>query len=519
MANNIFDLLGLSAAPQSEEEKLIEEAKNAPVRPEYQKILEMEQTKNPAVPERGSFLGAGAPSAEDRTINTLNDMDLMKSNPEKLSNSRLQELKNISAMLSGADNNTRQPASVPSAPFGPQNLIGPKINSESEVEALTSNISSHVSPSRPKQGTKSSEAKLNTPTESTKAAVASANKMVEDLYGKDLNDAALKEAQEQANLFRLIGGLANASSTIGAGISRGAVEAKEVGKDIIANADTGVKDIQARREGKDKELSRRKTLAEMSDTDAMRDPNSPISKSIRQGMTEMFPKIKLPDNVSAKSLHDMGINYSTLIASKERADAQREAARERALTRELAANSKREEKEKLSDKQVTLINNYDKALGSIDRILDDKERFDTGPVSALQNKVAGWVGLDDSKKTAFKAEVQDQLAMYIKDISGTGVSNKERAFLMENLPKLSDNDATFMAKAKMIKERVERNKNIELQGFRKQGKNISNFADESSSQVKTTSDGDDPRIDAFMKANNIKDRKEAIRILKENGKL
>ena len=177
----------------------------------------------------------------------------------------------------------------------------------------------------------------------------------------------------------------------------------------------------------------------------------------------------------------------------EKALDRQERSKDRALQREsmmsnkeLARQDKLDKEAKLSDKQVGQITEFDDALSSIDSIKRQKDDFDTGPVSAAQSKLAGLVGIDDSKKSAFKAQVQDDLARYIKSISGGAVSDEERAFLIQNLPTMSDNDETFKAKLDVVEKRLQRNRDNFLSNTEKSGKNVSQFKRESSSSYPKT---------------------------------
>lgn len=156
-----------------------------------------------------------------------------------------------------------------------------------------------------------------------------------------------------------------------------------------------------------------------------------------------------------------------------------ERAKDRQLQREMVQSNKNvtrqekiEKEQRLGDKQVEAMSGYDKALNSIQSIRAGKSEFDTGPLAGRANALAGMVGIDDPKKSAFRAEVQDQLAQYVKSISGGAVSDSERASLMQNLPNMNDNDATFNAKLDALEKRLQGYKQTELSNLKKQGKNV-----------------------------------------------
>lgn len=131
----------------------------------------------------------------------------------------------------------------------------------------------------------------------------------------------------------------------------------------------------------------------------------------------------------------------------------------------------------LSDGQVKILAQYDTGIQMLKDISDAKAAVDTGPMAARRNRLAGSIGLDDPKVTAFRAMVGDQLASYIRSISGAAASDRERAFLMQNIPKAEDNDETFNAKLQVVTERLAKLREIELDLFGKQGKKIEAFTE------------------------------------------
>lgn len=148
---------------------------------------------------------------------------------------------------------------------------------------------------------------------------------------------------------------------------------------------------------------------------------------------------------------------------------------ERMDAREQARQDRLEREAKLGTKETEAITDFDNALELIGQIKSQKPDIDTGPISAAQSGIAGTFGVDDSKKSGFKAQVQDQLAAYINSLSGAGVSDKERAFLIQNLPTMSDNDDTFSAKLKIVEDRLAMKRKNMLGNLGKIGKNVEPF--------------------------------------------
>ena len=221
-----------------------------------------------------------------------------------------------------------------------------------------------------------------------------------------------------------------------------------------------------------------------------RDPNSQESKMAQDLAKAMGGYQGDPSKITAEQFKQFSpvmrmkyeIEQQKLNQQETRADKRDEKA--------LAAETKATEKAKLSDKQTSELATHDKAIQALDDVLVQKSKWDTGKLSMGMNKVASWVGMDDSQKSAFKSDVGEQLASYIKAISGATVSPTERAALLENVPSVYDNDDTFVAKANALKKRLERNRDIEIDYLSKQGKNTENFKSEVNRGTRTAGASD-----------------------------
>lgn len=82
-------------APQDQGDQIAEEANNAPVRPEYQKLLEMEKASSN--PQMDSVYGP----PETRALQKLQAMDAALSHPESVSNASLAAAKALQSQVSG----------------------------------------------------------------------------------------------------------------------------------------------------------------------------------------------------------------------------------------------------------------------------------------------------------------------------------------------------------------------------------------------------------------------------------
>lgn len=211
-----------------------------------------------------------------------------------------------------------------------------------------------------------------------------------------------------------------------------------------------------------------------------KDPNSQESK-LAQDLAKRMGYQGDPNSVTAERFKQFSPSLQKIYDIEQKKLDRQESRAARTFEQGVKSQEKKDAAAKLSDKQTGEIATHDKAIQAIDDIIAQKKNWDTGKLSMGMNKVAGMVGLDDSQKSAFKASVGEQLAQYIKGISGATVSPSERASLLENVPSVYDNDETFMAKAEALKKRMENNRRIELESMEKQGKNVAPFKSQSSS--------------------------------------
>lgn len=101
-------------------------------------------------------------------------------------------------------------------------------------------------------------------------------------------------------------------------------------------------------------------------------------------------------------------------------------------------------------------------LDQIAALKAQKGSVDTGTLSAFQNSLAQFMGIDDPTKTQFRANTAQLRDELLHALSGAAVSPSEMSRLMEGLPSFSDNDAAYNAKleatqtklADLLKNRV-----------------------------------------------------------------
>ncbi|HET8761556.1 MAG TPA: hypothetical protein VFN94_10825, partial [Nitrospiria bacterium] len=102
---------------------------------------------------------------------------------------------------------------------------------------------------------------------------------------------------------------------------------------------------------------------------------------------------------------------------------------------------------------------------------------DTGPAASFLNRWAAKFGLDDPKTSAFYSAAKDQLSAYIRQISGTAASDKEREFLQTVIPSPTDNDQVFSAKLDRFLGKVKEIRDRRLSTLSRQGRDVSAYTE------------------------------------------
>lgn len=126
--------------------------------------------------------------------------------------------------------------------------------------------------------------------------------------------------------------------------------------------------------------------------------------------------------------------------------------------------------------EVEKMSEFDTVLKGLDRIKADKAQFDTGPLADMQNNWAQKIGVADPNLTAWKAEVGQQLADYIRSMSGKAATDFERADLRRNTPVPSDQDDVFVAKMDRLIDRITQMRERERVNIQLGGRNMGAFA-------------------------------------------
>lgn len=251
-----------------------------------------------------------------------------------------------------------------------------------------------------------------------------------------------------------------------------------------------------------------KSKLDFQNAEALSDPSSPQSKFVQDAYLQMQQVMGSPANeeqvrsasgteiykispwmqdmYSAKLKAELdkaklGQQEKRIAQADERLDVQREKETGKQKRFERSQTFKEEEKQEISDKQTEDITQYDMGNDVLDRIEDQfaaSEEF-LGPyASRIEDKASLVPGVEkDPEFVKMQALVGDQLAKYVKTLSGTAVSDEERARLEKNIPMMTDKPGEFKAKIKIFRDTLNEAKKRTISNIEKQGKNPSAFKD------------------------------------------
>lgn len=117
----------------------------------------------------------------------------------------------------------------------------------------------------------------------------------------------------------------------------------------------------------------------------------------------------------------------------------------------------------------------DAALKELGKVRQQAASIDTGPLAALGNWLAQKAGVADPDVVKFKSLVGEQVASYIKGISGATVAVEERRALLDNVPSMADDDEEFQAKLERVIDTLNTWRERELRALEMAGKGTSQF--------------------------------------------
>ncbi len=361
------------------------------------------------------------------------------------------------------------------------------------------------------------------------------------------NDLANAQSDNQDFIRNVL--LARAGNKIGSSIA-GVKADDNFGQDLIDYSGKKVSDLkdlkksnmdarnQAISEAKSG-LDYKRVAFELGDKEKENDPNSDVSKAFRE-YAKSYVKmagagIAIDDRLSMADLQKQMGTIGNIVSAKMAQDARKDALSLAASTKAEAKDSKKEiENLNWADKTATALNknpfyvNYNKIKSNSAQFENAiKNPSGVADISALYS----FVKFLDTESAVREGEI---------DLALSAVGGIEKIKL--NMQKALATGDVKVIPTSMIKKMAEANEilkrktaqsvgselsRIELQA-NKRGADILTAVPDydmlrkeigAASKTEQSPAQDDPRIDAFMKKNNITDRNEAIKILKENKRL
>lgn len=237
------------------------------------------------------------------------------------------------------------------------------------------------------------------------------------------------------------------------------------------------------------------------------DPNSPESRALQQyfgtvlkgrdfsGMSyalldKASPLITAQFNAAeSEKLKFMDLERSDKqIKSQENTAAANRASQERiagiqANTQLQIAGEKAGKKKAPSEKLSGEIFALNNALQTMDAILEKKKGVNTGTGMDLLKRGANLVGQGDVETEGLRADLVDNLSKYVQSISGSAASDRERAFLMQSMPLMTDADDVFIKKAQEFQRRARSLMTNKIKSGEASGADMSFIRDEVSQPV------------------------------------
>lgn len=235
------------------------------------------------------------------------------------------------------------------------------------------------------------------------------------------------------------------------------------------------------------EFNRQKASA-ISDIDVknktdLNDPNSQKSKLLQSVVAKYYPNAFSKEEILTLTAADQDAVMKPL-ELKAKIDARKDEVTQlnanRALQREMMTSNrnevlqeKRDQKAKLSDKQIESFSDIDNAKSDLKNILGQLSKNSewTGPVDGrVPNMLVG------QDQVAWRSAVGKYKDAYRKAVTGAGASASEIAMLESRLPSETDTYENFKAKAEEAEKELQRRKSVMTSNLSKAGKNVEGFS-------------------------------------------
>ena len=249
------------------------------------------------------------------------------------------------------------------------------------------------------------------------------------------------------------------------------------------------------------------------------DPNSPESQSFRKLIQATMPNIaksygdsfQLITAADKENVLDFGKMREQIDARKAEAQMKADMLTQTRMDRNDARNSKAQELSSTRAKQMGLYKNGVAAEEQFLQATKDSSSYDpTSSGQFIDN--SDWAPniLKNNKAIESQASRDAWVESFLRDASGAAISEKERgAYKKLYFPLPGDTSQV-----------VENKKSLRNEKMRSAAASAGLSHDSADiPETPMRNSGPDSKIDAFMKRNGISDRTEAVRILKENGKI
>lgn len=193
-----------------------------------------------------------------------------------------------------------------------------------------------------------------------------------NLFGTEMGDKALQQAQESRRYLDLLAGLGEAGATIGS-----AIAGTQAPKDLMAATrragEAGVSNILERRKGKLEEMTAKEAALKAKDLAEKSDPNSAISKMDRELVKEMAAGLGLPmqswwDKAPSSQLENLKKNLETRAKHKQDSEDARIKREMLLLEKSKAADAKKDES----------VQKQTRKLGDVVQKLNEKQANEIG---------------------------------------------------------------------------------------------------------------------------------------------
>lgn len=307
MADDILKKLLANQSVQDDED-VVEEAKSAPVRPEYSNFLAQAKKNAPV------HSGIAPYNPEDIAANKLSSLDQLRAaNPESLSQSELANLKSLVSAGSPVSTASQLLAQSPISPSGPApaNVLPsqplPVKQEESEDEETPSSSSGPAATLAKFQALKASPTQNPPP--------------VGDVLSKLLGQSQdqLQGAQQQRNQLQLLAQLGQAGSTLGQALTPLAPKQdySSFWKTLEQQSQQPISDV-ANKQAMEKGVLQQQMLLGQAKTEMNQtDPNSAASRTLRDLIKKEVPSLQVDDSMSYNDLAKLEPSLARMASAKQ----------------------------------------------------------------------------------------------------------------------------------------------------------------------------------------------------------